>query len=158
MICSWRVLRVQKKDSNEEPIQPCNDVAPVPSSSLPAPKNGWQENLWTFDLGEDADGGNCDNVDIEELSRALSEATSLTSSSKKQNCDPGASVKLSTTDQECKAHDKRFPGIASVFVLGNSILTLLHKHVSYLLGIMNYECNFQIEASSLCLPSRHIFV
>ena len=111
-VCSWRALRVQKSVSSEDPFVHSNDVAPFPSSSVSAVKNDWQQDLWTFESREDDDGGNGDDLDLEDLSRAFSEAASLSSISKKQSCDPEASLKPSSTDEKSKANDKRFPGIA----------------------------------------------
>lgn len=125
-ICSWRALRVQKSVSSEEPVLHANDVALLPSSSLSASKNDWQQDLWTFDAREDDDGGNSEDIDIEDLSRAFSEAINLTSDSKKQNCDADHTLKPSITDQKSKADDKRFPGIVACVVLESTLDVVLH--------------------------------
>ncbi|CAI9109211.1 OLC1v1008987C1 [Oldenlandia corymbosa var. corymbosa] len=113
---SWRVLRVQKPTSSEEPVQPCLDVPPLASPSHTAPKNGWQEKFFTFDAGEDADGGNYDDLDMEDLSRAFAEAASLSSSSKKQNFDPLSPLKLPASGQKCKLHDNKFAVIPCFYI------------------------------------------
>ncbi|XP_057806975.1 uncharacterized protein LOC131021710 isoform X1 [Salvia miltiorrhiza] len=68
----WRALRVQKIASNK------GDESPESSTSCS--KNNWLEDLCSFDIGEEVD-----DIDVEELSRALSEAASLNSTGKKQN-------------------------------------------------------------------------
>ncbi|XP_071915474.1 probable 20S rRNA accumulation protein 4 isoform X1 [Coffea arabica] len=113
---SWRALRVQKSVSSEDPFVHSNDVAPFPSSSVSAVKNDWQQDLWTFESREDDDGGNGDDLDLEDLSRAFSEAASLSSNSKKQSCDPEASLKPSSTDEKSKANDKRFPVLPCFYI------------------------------------------
>ncbi|KAL3524707.1 hypothetical protein ACH5RR_013079 [Cinchona calisaya] len=133
---SCRALRVQKSVSSEEPVLPSNDAAPLPSTSLSAPKNDWQQDLWTFESREDDDGGNSDDFDLEDLRRAFSKAASMSSNSKKQGCDPEVIVKPSTIDQKSKGYDKRFPVLPCFYIyaqeekFSKSVTSLCSKYNS----------------------------
>ncbi|KAF5960576.1 hypothetical protein HYC85_001785 [Camellia sinensis] len=89
---SWRALRVQKSFSVEESNIICHEVVPKATSSLSDSTSDWREDLWTFDSRED--DGNDDDIDLEELGMAFSEAASLTYLPKKQNnnCYPKSNV------------------------------------------------------------------
>ncbi|XP_058096593.1 uncharacterized protein LOC131242159 [Magnolia sinica] len=77
---SWRTLRVQKPHSEVE-ASPAGQKASASSEVVKNSNKWWEEGWWTVgnDDGDDGD------VDLEELARALSEAGSLASHSKKQN-------------------------------------------------------------------------
>ncbi|KAL6993085.1 hypothetical protein U1Q18_011203 [Sarracenia purpurea var. burkii] len=81
---SWRALRVQKSLSGDKSNITCDDVVPPTMSPISASNSDWKEDLWTFDYRID-DDGNDDEIDLEELGRAFSEAASLASHPKKQN-------------------------------------------------------------------------
>lgn len=85
-LCSWRAFRVQKIPSVREPD--------------PVPNNKRQDNFWSF--GDDESG---DDIDLEELSRALSEAASLVSTGKEKN-----SKKSVPRDLPAKSYDTKEPG------------------------------------------------
>lgn len=103
-LCSWRVIRIQKLFGTEELNQPCDEASPSPSSSLLAP-NKCQEDLWTFDSGEDDD-----DIDLEELGRAFSEAATISSDTKKQTREPETSLKPSPIAHRTQLADN-IPGI-----------------------------------------------
>jgi len=72
VVCSWRALRVQKVDSERESSVSTEEVVP---STLPVSvsKTNW--------LDDDSD----EDIDLEALSKALSEAGTLASHSKKKD-------------------------------------------------------------------------
>lgn len=96
--CSWRALRVQKVVSNKVV------ESPEPSSSS---KKNWLEDLCSFDNGEEDD-----DIDLEELGRALSEA-SLTSP---QNNVTKSVKKSPASGQSTRSIDGRIPGELHGFV------------------------------------------
>lgn len=65
------------------------------ASPVSALKGDPCDDLWTFGSGEEGDDDSGEDIDLEELGRALSEAASLASHSKKQmnNQDAKTSVK-----------------------------------------------------------------
>ncbi|XVE83241.1 hypothetical protein DITRI_Ditri16bG0072000 [Diplodiscus trichospermus] len=75
---SWRALRVQKmeNDAKESSSTAAQDKVTAASSPVSVSKTNWWE-----DLGN----GDVDDVDLEDLSKAFSEATSLNSQPKKMN-------------------------------------------------------------------------
>lgn len=100
--CSWRALRVQKISSDE--------VVQLPKSSLSISKNKWQDGLWSFDIKEEDGHETDDDIDLEELGRALSEAANLTSTGKKQNNDAKSSRKSLPTGQSARSVGDKIPG------------------------------------------------
>lgn len=85
----WRALRVQRVLSNKD----------SPKSSPSTSKKSWLEDLCSFD-----DGDEDDDIDLEELSRALSEAASLSPTGKNQN-NVTKSKKKSPTSQATRSID-----------------------------------------------------
>ncbi|KAL9462164.1 hypothetical protein AB3S75_000212 [Citrus x aurantiifolia] len=75
---SWRALRVQKLNNGKESCSASQEVAPSNASPVSISKTSWWD-----DENEEED----DDVDLEELGKALSEAASLTSHSKKPNAN-----------------------------------------------------------------------
>lgn len=78
------LFRVQKSFSGgKSSVNYHAEIAPT-TSSLSASASDWREDLWAFDSIEDEYAGN-DDIDLEELRRALPDAASLASYPKKQN-------------------------------------------------------------------------
>ncbi|KAJ9177693.1 hypothetical protein P3X46_012883 [Hevea brasiliensis] len=73
---SWRALRLQKLDDGRDPSTSSEDVVPVTTSPASVSKTDWLEDL---DYESDED------MDLEALGKALSEAGSLASHSKKMH-------------------------------------------------------------------------
>ncbi|KAL2528073.1 programmed cell death 2 C-terminal domain-containing protein [Forsythia ovata] len=110
---SWRVLRVQKPSSSEELASPSGKMLPVSASSLSVSNNDWSEDLWSFESGgEDSDG----DIDLEELGRAFSEAASVSSVSKKQNCDATSSGKRLTAGLSARSIDDKIPVVPCFYI------------------------------------------
>ncbi|KAL8474994.1 hypothetical protein ACS0TY_031427 [Phlomoides rotata] len=104
----WRALRVQKVSSNEE-VQ-------KPESSPSISNNNWQEDLWSFDNKEEDGCETDDDIDLEELSKALSEAANLTSSGKKQRSDAKCSRKSLPTGQSARSVDDKIPVMPCFYI------------------------------------------
>ncbi|KAL2528184.1 programmed cell death 2 C-terminal domain-containing protein [Forsythia ovata] len=110
---SWRVLRVQKPSGSEELASPSGKMLPVSASSLSVSNNDWSEDLWSFESGgEDSDG----DIDLEELGRAFSEAASVSSVSKKQNCDATSSGKRLTAGLSASSIDDKIPVVPCFYI------------------------------------------
>lgn len=82
----------------------------LPESSPSISNNNWQEDLWSFGNKEEDGCETDDDTDLEELSRALSEAAVLTSSGKKQRSDAKSSRKSLPTGQSARSVDDKIPG------------------------------------------------
>lgn len=95
----WRALRVQKVVSNKAVQSP----DPSPSSS----KKNWLEDLYSFDNGEEDD-----DIELEELGRALSEA-SLTSP---QNNVTKSVKKSPANGQSTRSIDGRIPVLPCFYI------------------------------------------
>ncbi|RVW55150.1 hypothetical protein VitviT2T_011121 [Vitis vinifera] len=89
---SWRAIRVQKLSSA------CEEVGRGAASPVSALKDDRCDDLWTFGSGEEGDDGSGEDIDLEELGRALSVAASLASHSKKQ-----------MNNQDTKTTEKHLP-------------------------------------------------
>ncbi|XP_059624424.1 uncharacterized protein LOC132267305 [Cornus florida] len=115
---SWRALRIHKSLSGEESNTSCNEMVPLSATSLSVLNTNWQEDLWTFDSREEDDDEKSDDIDLEELGRALSEAGNLASHSKKQSSShhPEAVVKPSPISQTARVVDNNTP-VASCFYI-----------------------------------------
>lgn len=81
---SWRAIRVQKPDHYEESKASNSKAASLSLSSVPASDTKWWDDLYSFE-SEGEDFGDNEEMNLEELGRALSEAASLASGSGKQN-------------------------------------------------------------------------
>ncbi|KAJ4942642.1 hypothetical protein NE237_019478 [Protea cynaroides] len=83
---SWHAVRVQKSYKVEESAS-CKQVTPstLSSGSISNCNKWWEADLWTCSSGEDDADEDKDDIDLEELGRALSEAASLASHFQKQN-------------------------------------------------------------------------
>ncbi|KAG8373298.1 hypothetical protein BUALT_Bualt11G0009400 [Buddleja alternifolia] len=104
----WRALRVQKLSSH--------DVAHVPESTLPISNNDWQNDLWSFDISEEHGHEDDDDIDLEELSRALSEAANLASTGKRQNNDGESNKKRLPAGQPARPIDDNIPVMPCFYV------------------------------------------
>ncbi|KAJ8620850.1 hypothetical protein MRB53_029379 [Persea americana] len=82
---SWRVLRLQKFPNAVESITAAEEVSSSAVSCESVSRSNWWEDLCENGSGEEDDDDNYGDVDLQELGRALSEAASLASHSKKQN-------------------------------------------------------------------------
>ncbi|XP_042018020.1 programmed cell death protein 2-like [Salvia splendens] len=92
----WKALRVQKMLSNK------GDESPKSSSCCS--KTNWLDDLCSFDVG-----GEDDDIDIEELSRELSEAASLNSTDKNQNNVAKSRKEYMSTGQSTRSIDSSIP-------------------------------------------------
>ncbi|KAH6835128.1 hypothetical protein C2S53_003613 [Perilla frutescens var. hirtella] len=97
----WRALRVQKILSNKE----------SPKSSPSSSKQNWMEDLCSFDIGEEDD-----DIDLEELSRALSEAASLTPTGKKQSNVTKSKKKSLPPGQSTRSVDGSIPVLPCFYI------------------------------------------
>ncbi|KAL0432035.1 UNVERIFIED_CONTAM: hypothetical protein Sradi_0829500 [Sesamum radiatum] len=100
----WQALRVQKISSNE--------VVRVPTSSLSVSNTNWRKDLWSFDINEDDGHEDDDDIDLEELGRALSEAASLTS----RNNDAESSRKPLPRGQPTRSIDDKIPVMPCFYI------------------------------------------
>ncbi|KAI3462003.1 hypothetical protein Pfo_018666 [Paulownia fortunei] len=103
----WQAIRVQKISGNE--------VVHVPTS-LSIPNNNWQEDLWSFDIREEDGHENDDDIDLEELGRALSEAANFTSTGKRQNNDAESSRKPLRIGQPARSIDDKIPVMPCFYI------------------------------------------
>uniref|UniRef100_A0A7C9B2Q4 Programmed cell death protein 2 C-terminal domain-containing protein n=1 Tax=Opuntia streptacantha TaxID=393608 RepID=A0A7C9B2Q4_OPUST len=79
---SWRAIRVQKPDKCEEAEAANSEAALSAVSSASASNSKWWDDLYSFE----SDGEDCrdEDINMEELGRALSEAASVASGSAKE--------------------------------------------------------------------------
>lgn len=75
ILCSWRALRVQKSPNTDETPTTSQEVVSSPAPSVPVSDTSWLEG---FD-----DDENGEEMDVEELRKALTEAATSASQSKK---------------------------------------------------------------------------
>ena len=108
---SWRVLRVQKNHEVEK-SQICTQDSASPTKSS-------QNTSWW----EDIDDGSDNDLDLKELSRALSEAGTLASNSKKPRANQHTKnfASASSNQRECVA-DNDTPGKISHCVINWPLL------------------------------------
>lgn len=104
---SWRAIRVQKPDKHEEAEAANSEAAPSGISSASASNSKWWDDLYSF--GSDGEDHGDENVNMEELGRALSEAASLASglakqTSKKKAETSGKSVSVNSKTREVDAN------------------------------------------------------
>ncbi|KAL3637495.1 hypothetical protein CASFOL_018663 [Castilleja foliolosa] len=103
----WRAFRVQKVLSNE--------VTNEPASSISNSKNNWQKDLWSFSDRESDDDGD-EDMDMEELARAFSEAADLTSTDKRQNNSAESSRKPPPTSRSARSIDDKIPVLPCFYI------------------------------------------
>ncbi|KAK9272753.1 hypothetical protein L1049_003130 [Liquidambar formosana] len=106
---SWRALRVQNSQNREASNTDSVEVAPSSASSASVSNTNW----W-----EDLDDGDDEDVDLEELGRALSEAASLASHSKKQNRNqhPETNVKSPPLNPRTRVVDTNMPVVPCFYI------------------------------------------
>lgn len=111
---SWVVLRVQRCISSQVSKTHNHMGALLPEPSHAALNTDWQEDFWSFDKGEEND----DDIDLEELGRALSEAASLASHSKKESIPHQleATLEPSSTSQRIRDVDSNTPVLPCFYV------------------------------------------
>lgn len=115
---SWRAIRIQKS-VNSEGLKSLSDKAvSSPASSASDSKKEWKKDIWSFDsLEEDDDEDeDDDDIDLAELGRALSEAASLASQSKKQNHGRKLTAKTSSPISVARVIDKSLPVIPCFYI------------------------------------------
>lgn len=96
----WRALRVQKISSIEDSLPSCDDVDQTTVSSLSITETNWHDDLWSLQPREGHGDEIDDDIDLEELGRALSEAAHVTSTSKRQSNDNDSTRSSLPTDQQ----------------------------------------------------------
>lgn len=103
MTCSWRALRLQRPDDAEKSTTTCQEVVPLTSSSVSVSKTSWWEDL------DDED----EDFDLEELGKALRNAASLASHTKKPHLNERNKpvAKSSPSSQLEKVVDTNTPGM-----------------------------------------------
>ena len=74
ILCSWRALRVQKSPNTDESPTTSQEAVSSPAPSVSVSNTSWLEGF---------DDENGEEMDLEELSKALSEAATSASQSKK---------------------------------------------------------------------------
>lgn len=107
---SWRAVRVQKSTSGEGSKPPSDDSAHLPASSVSTTNNDWKKDFWTFDSTEEEDNESNDDIDLEDLSRAFSEAASLALQSKKQIHNHECDTIPSPLGHSTRVIDEKIPG------------------------------------------------
>ncbi|XP_043716401.1 programmed cell death protein 2-like [Telopea speciosissima] len=118
-LLSWHAIRVQKSYEVEGSAS-CKQVTPstVPSESISNSNKWWDEDLWACSSGEEDGDGDKDDIDLEELGRALSEAACLASHSKKQNNSgiPESARKCSPVRQEVGVVHANIPVVPCFYI------------------------------------------
>lgn len=108
----WRVIRIQKSVKNEGLKSLSDKAASSPASSMSDSKKEWEKDISSFDASEEDD----DDIDLAELGRALSEAGSLASQSKKQNHGHKLTAKTSSPVCAARVIDKELPVIPCFYI------------------------------------------
>ncbi|KAL0381559.1 UNVERIFIED_CONTAM: hypothetical protein Sangu_0220200 [Sesamum angustifolium] len=91
-------------------------VVQVPTSSLSISNTNWQKDLWSFDINEEDGHEDDDDIDLEELGRALSEAASLTSSGERRNNDAESSRKPLPRNIPARSIDDKIPVMPCFYI------------------------------------------
>ncbi|KAK6789452.1 hypothetical protein RDI58_013252 [Solanum bulbocastanum] len=113
---SWRAIRIQKS-VNREGLKSQSDKAVSSSaSSVSDLKEESKKDISSSDSLEEDDDEDDDDIDLAELGRALSEAASLASQSKKQN--RGCKLTAKTSSPVCadRVIDKKLPVIPCFYI------------------------------------------
>nr|GMC63071.1 probable 20S rRNA accumulation protein 4 [Ipomoea batatas] len=113
---SWRAIRVQKSVSGEGSKPPSDESAHAPAPSVSTTNNDWKKDLWTFDSTKEEDNESNDDIDLEDLSRAFSEAASLASQSKKQIHNHECDAKPSPLGHTARVIDEKIPVLPCFYI------------------------------------------
>ncbi|KAL6555923.1 hypothetical protein OROGR_005211 [Orobanche gracilis] len=97
----WRAIRVQKIPSNE--------LVQVPTSSPSNPNNNWPAATFAADDGDD-------DIDLEELGRALSEASSSTTVNKRRTNDAESRRKPLPTGRPTRLVDDKMSVLPCFYI------------------------------------------
>lgn len=111
LFCSWRALRLQKCHGETEATLTPQSVARSREESLPAPgvrKDVLLVNEAGLDDSSDSD------MDMEDLARAVSEASALASCSVKQNRGKRTNVSVRAPAVKPRGEDDGVPGTSSL--------------------------------------------
>lgn len=110
-IYRWRAFRVQRSLPDKEPEPLGHD----PSESSSTTK--LQDDPWAFDFDDEDD-----DINLEDLGRALTEATTLASGSKtkKQNTCPVSTEKNSPISLRSRTVDDKSAGMISNTITANN--------------------------------------
>lgn len=95
---SWKAIRVQRCTSSRITESLGVEKVLLPEASCQPSNADWRDDFWSFDEGND------DDEDLEDLGRALSEAASLASDTKRESLPHQyeAMIDSSSTDQTIK--------------------------------------------------------
>ncbi|KAJ8543748.1 hypothetical protein K7X08_025366 [Anisodus acutangulus] len=113
---SWRAIRIQKSVNSEGLKSQSDTAVSSPASSISDSKKEWKKDIWSFDSLEEDDDEDDDDIDLAELGRALSEAASMASHSKKQNHGHDLTSKTSSTVCAAIIIDKTLPVILCFYI------------------------------------------
>lgn len=106
---SWRALRVQKSSNVDESCTTSCEVASSPATPVSLSTTGW----W-----EDFDDDNGDDMDLEELGKALSEAAIFASHSKKTQINHHSEtvVKTMPVSTRTRTRDSNIPVVPCFYI------------------------------------------
>lgn len=114
---SWRALRIQKSVNGEGLKSQSDKAVSSSASSVSDSKEECKRDISSSDSLEEDDDEDDDDIDLAELGRALSEAASLASQSKKQNHGRKLTAKTSSPVCADRVIDKKLPGnFRSIFL------------------------------------------
>lgn len=107
LLSSWIAIRVQRCSSSRVSGSREEESVLLPDASCKSSNADWRNDLWSFDEEND------DDVDLEELGRALSEAANLASHSKRESLPNQclATTESSSTSQTKKNTSRDTTGI-----------------------------------------------
>ncbi|KAK1371646.1 putative 20S rRNA accumulation protein 4 [Heracleum sosnowskyi] len=146
---SWIAIRVQRCSSSRTSESRGEENVLLPDASCQASNADWRDDFWSFDEGND------DDEDLEELGRALSEAASVASHSKRESLahQDEAMIDSSSTSQTIKitSRDAADGNVAAGINYGDPLVQVLPCFYVYIL-----EEALQKDAASICLSSLSI--
>ncbi|XP_074335747.1 uncharacterized protein LOC141672950 [Apium graveolens] len=141
---SWKAIRVQRCSSRRTSESFGVEEVLLPDASCQPSNADWRDDFWSFDEGND------DDEDLEELGKALSEAASLASHSKKESLPhhDEAIIVSSSTNQTIKLASKDTTGgnAAANVNNGDALVQVLPCFYVYIL-----EEAIQKDVASVCL-------
>lgn len=106
---SWKAIRVQRCSGSRTSESLGVEKVLLPDASCQPLNADWRDDFWSFDEGND------DDEDLEDLGRALSEAASLASQSKRESLPHQyeAMIDSSSTNQTIKIASRNATGTYS---------------------------------------------